>query len=184
MSRGFVKEEDQEELPVIPPRAALPTGATNYVTPFGHTALLREKEALEEERKRLPQRSEAEYRRAAMVIDARLKSLNQRIASARIIALQDQPRDEVRFGAVVQFDNGDKIHKFQIVGVDEADVKQKKIAFTAPIARALVGKKVNETIAFQRGRTVQKLKIISITYEEDAPNAATNGYGSNKQPSP
>ncbi len=35
MSRGFVKEEDQEEAPMIPPRAALPDGAINYVTPLG-----------------------------------------------------------------------------------------------------------------------------------------------------
>lgn len=35
MSRGFVKEDDQEEAPIIPPRAALPSGQTNYVTPNG-----------------------------------------------------------------------------------------------------------------------------------------------------
>jgi transcription elongation factor GreB len=35
MSRGFVKEDDQEEAPIIPPRAALPNGVTNYVTPNG-----------------------------------------------------------------------------------------------------------------------------------------------------
>ena len=43
MSRGFVKEEDQEEAPFIPPRAALPAGVTNYVTPLGLKALQREK---------------------------------------------------------------------------------------------------------------------------------------------
>jgi len=35
MSRGFVKEEDQEEPVIIPPRAAIPDGVTNYVTPNG-----------------------------------------------------------------------------------------------------------------------------------------------------
>jgi len=35
MSRGFVREDDQEEAPFIAPRAALPAGAVNYVTPRG-----------------------------------------------------------------------------------------------------------------------------------------------------
>lgn len=47
MSRGFVKEEDQEEAPIIPPRAALPNGVTNYVTPKGYQDLLDELKALE-----------------------------------------------------------------------------------------------------------------------------------------
>lgn len=164
MSRGFVKEGDQEELPVIPPRAALPAGVSNYVTPAGHAALLREQEALEKERKSLPRDNEAEHRRAAMIIDAKMKRLEERIISARVIDPQDQPKEEVRFGAIVGFDNGEKIQTFQIVGVDEADIKKKKIAFTAPIARALIGKRVNETAEFKRGSNVQNLKIISIAY--------------------
>ena len=36
MSRGFVKESDQEEFPMIPPRADLPLGMVNYVTEFGY----------------------------------------------------------------------------------------------------------------------------------------------------
>ena len=50
MSRGFVKEGDQEETPIIPPRAALPKGATNYVTPTGLQLLLDERKQLEDER--------------------------------------------------------------------------------------------------------------------------------------
>jgi len=47
MSRGFVKEEDQEEPPFIPPRASLPPGAINYVTPEGYQDLIKERENLE-----------------------------------------------------------------------------------------------------------------------------------------
>jgi len=39
MSRGFVKEEDQEEPPFVPPRASLPAGVENYVTEEGYKAL-------------------------------------------------------------------------------------------------------------------------------------------------
>lgn len=50
MSRAFVKEDNAGELPIIPPRAALPPGATNYVTPQGLEQLRAELIALEAER--------------------------------------------------------------------------------------------------------------------------------------
>lgn len=166
MSRGFVKEEDQEEAPVIPPRAALPSGITNYVTPEGYRLLLNEKEHLENTQKKLPQENETERRRASMVLDGKLKLLVERIQSARVLDLQKQPQDEVRFGAVVRFERDKKELTFQVVGVDEADVKQGKIAFIAPIARALIGKKVGEIAIFKLGKKSQNLKILDIYYPQ------------------
>ncbi len=167
MSRGFVKEEDQEEAPVIPPRAALPKGVINYVTPFGHQLLLQEKEELENEQKNISKDNETEHRRASTIIDAKLKLLNQRINSARIIPLKNQPQEEVRFGALVNFKKENTTLKFQIVGVDEADVKENKIAFTAPIAKALIGKKVGDSAELQLGNKIQKLEILAISYPEN-----------------
>jgi len=46
MSRGFVKEDDQEEVPIVPQRAYLPEGVTNFVTRAGMDQLLAEKEML------------------------------------------------------------------------------------------------------------------------------------------
>lgn len=166
MSRGFVKEEDQEEAPIIPPRAALPAGVDNYVTPLGYDLLLKEKKDLEESQKNLSKENETEHRRASMVIDGKLKLLNERISSARIIDLKKQPKDEVRFGAMVKFKRHGKLMKFQIVGVDEADVKKLKIAFTSPIAKALTGKKIGENIIFNLGSEKQNLKVIAISYPD------------------
>ncbi|MCO6498545.1 MAG: GreA/GreB family elongation factor [Chitinophagaceae bacterium] len=166
MSRGFVKEGDQEEIPLIAPRAPLPAGVANYVTPTGFNLLMEEKEALEEEKRNLPPGNEGERRRAALFIDGKLKLLNERIASARILDSKNQTKDVIRFGAVVEFLNGKKHMKFQIVGVDEADIKQSKVAFTSPIARVLIGKKKDETADFKRGDKTQRLKILSISYPE------------------
>lgn len=47
MSRGFVKEEDQEETPFIPARAVLPVGEINYTTPVGYKELIEERKKLE-----------------------------------------------------------------------------------------------------------------------------------------
>jgi len=166
MSRGFVKEEDQEEAPVIPPRAALPNGVTNYVTPFGYEALEKEQRDLESERANTTSENETESRRAKAVIDGKLKLLAERRASARIIHPNQQPEDEVRFGAKVKLKNHttNSIQQFQIVGVDEANVKQQKIAFVAPIAKAVTGLKVGEKAEFKLGTETRILEILDITY--------------------
>ena len=46
MSRGFVKEDDQEEIPMVPPRTFLPEGVTNYITQAGMDELMAEKQML------------------------------------------------------------------------------------------------------------------------------------------
>lgn len=166
MSRGFVKEEDQEEAPMIPPRAALPPGQINYVTSVGYQALLEEKKYLEESRKNRTAENETERRREAAVIDGKLNLLNERISSARIIDFGDQPKNEVRFGAKVKLKNpaNDTELTFQIVGVDEGDVKKQKIAFVAPIAAAITGKKIGDVATLKLGKELRKLKIVSIQY--------------------
>jgi len=164
MSRGFVKEDDQEEAPIIAPRAALPPGETNYVTPNGLQELKDEEEELLEERTNLDKENDTERRRAQAVIDGNLKLLRERISTARLLDPKEQPEDEVRFGAVVEFKQDNKIQKFQIVGVDEADVKNQKIAFVAPIAKAVTGKKVGDKIDFKLGEETRKLEILKITY--------------------
>ncbi|MGB3800790.1 MAG: GreA/GreB family elongation factor [Lewinella sp.] len=166
MSRGFVKESDQETLPIIPPRPPLPVGATNYVTPAGLEALQEERRTLEADKANLPGDNEDERRRAATVIDGKLNLLTQRITSARVLAPADQPQDEVRFGARVKLRQhpGNRAQEFQIVGVDEANVKQKKISFTAPIARAITGLSVGERADFRLGNDLRKLEILEISY--------------------
>lgn len=164
MSRGFVKEDDQEETPMIPPRAALPEGVTNYITPFGMQLLLTEKEAMEEERGNLKVQDEQQRRRDLAVINGKLLLLQERIASARILYPKEQAQDEVRFGATVSIKMNNQVQEFQIVGVDEADVKQKKIAFVAPIARVITGKHVGDQVDFQLGKNLRKLEILKISY--------------------
>lgn len=164
MSRGFVKEEDQEEAPLIPPRAALPAGVTNYVTQNGKDALLQERKNLEETRANINLKDEQAKRREQAVIDGKLQLLQERIASARVISLEKQPQDEVRFGAKVEFILNKTQQKFQIVGVDEADVKNNKISFTAPIAKALMGAKMGEKVDFKLGADSKRIEVLAIDY--------------------
>jgi transcription elongation factor GreB len=171
MSRGFVKEDDQEEAPFIPPRAALPSGAINYVTPYGISALLKEREGIEKKLSNLNIENDKERRHLRATLTGSLNLLNERIASARILDPEEQPKDEVRFGAKVcfKFLNGkqkDSSKEFRIVGVDEADIKQNKIAFVAPISMALSGKKIGEVAMVSMGGQIQDLEILEIKYGE------------------
>ncbi len=167
MSRGFVKEDDQEEIPIVPPRADLPDGITNYVTQVGMDALLSEKEALFKEREELPQSDEKEKRIASNFINAKLQLLNSRIVTGKIIDLSKQPKDEVRFGATIELliGNNLKPQKYQIVGVDEADIAKQKISFISPIAKMLIGKRIGETATLKLATENRNFKIIHIFYE-------------------
>ncbi|MDN3725409.1 GreA/GreB family elongation factor [Aequorivita sp. SDUM287046] len=167
MSRGFVKEGDQEETPIIPPRAALPEQAINYVTPNGWEQLQAERAALEHERDTLPTTHEQQRRIELAVLNGKLDLLKERIASARIIDPTTQPKDEVRFGARVTYkiSTSPTPQTFQIVGVDEADLSKGKIAFVAPIAVALTGHRVKDKIPFKLGAETRMIEVLEIGYE-------------------
>ena len=137
---------------------------TNYVTPKGYQDLVDELKALEEERVQLDASNETEKRRASGVIDGKIVLLKERISSARIIQPSQQKQDEIRFGAKVKLKMNGKLQQFQIVGVDEADIKQQKIAFVAPLAKAITGKANGDQINFRLGQESRKIEILSVDY--------------------
>jgi transcription elongation factor GreB len=171
MSRAFVKEDDAGQQPIIPPRAALPPGTPNYVTPKGLALLRAELTELEAERTRAEadRTDEAERTRQLIILNARLSALTARVASAKVVDPSTQPPDEVRFGATVTLrtrsggkPGTEKI--FTIVGVDEASVAAGKVAFIAPIARALTGKQEGQTVTLRMGREEEMIEVVGITY--------------------
>jgi len=167
MSRGFVKEDDQEEVPIVPQRAYLPEGVTNFVTPFGMNELLAEKQMLENEKNNLNNGSENEERIEINYINAKLQLLNNRIAGARKVNLSDQPQNEVRFGATVTLktEAAKKNQTFQIVGVDEAAISKWKVSFISPIARVLINKKTGDKVILRQAGKDIVFEIIDISYK-------------------
>jgi transcription elongation factor GreB len=166
MSRGFIKEEDQEEIPIVPQRAYLPEGVTNFVTPAGMNQLMEEQRVLVSERDNLSNEDENEKRIALNFINAKLLLLNNRIAEAKIVNLNEQPHNEIRFGAEVtlKIDTTNKIQTFQIVGVDEADISKGKISFISPVAKVLINKKIGDKVILKRDKEDIVFEILSIAY--------------------
>jgi transcription elongation factor GreB len=166
MSRGFVKEDDQEEVPIIPQRAYLPEGVTNFVTPSGMNQLLAEKQMLVDEKNNLNNADENEKRIALNYINAKLQLLENRINEAKIINLNEQPQKEIRFGATITLktEASKSIQTFQIVGVDEADISKGKVSFISPIARLLINKKSGDKVILRQARVDVVFEIINIAY--------------------
>ncbi len=166
MSRGFVKDGDQEEVPMVPQRAFLPDGVPNFVTRTGLEQLLVEKEELIREKENLGVTTENEKRIALNFINAKLQLLNSRITDARVVDPKDQPQDEVTFGATVTIRAAatGKMQTFQIVGVDEADISKGKISFISPLARALLNNKTGQRITLKREREEIIYDVTEISY--------------------
>ena len=166
MSRGFVNEDDQEEIPLVPPRADLPTGVTNYVTQAGLDELLAEQQELINRKEQVDTSSENEKRIAINHLNAKLNLLSKRLATAQVVDLATQKQDEVRFGAKVtlKIGNDPKQHRYQIVGVDEANFTKKKISFLSPIAKVLIGKKVGEKAVLKLAREERIFEVLEISY--------------------
>ena len=153
MSRGFIKEGDQEEIPRVPMRAYLPEGVPNYVTKEGLEALKEELKDLEAERVKA-----GDNYIMVNFIDATIKLLVDRINNAVEIDLSKSKKDTVSFGAWVRY-NGRVV---RIVGVDEADVNKGLISFISPIAKMLIGKKAGEVIELKGS---EKITVEEVSFE-------------------
>ncbi|WP_421878933.1 hypothetical protein [Marinoscillum sp.] len=95
MSRAFVNEDNQEKAPIIPPRAPLPEGATNYVTKKGLDLLRVEHKDLSDELETLHGLEESKEKRYKIQLTkGRLGLLEERISSARLLEPKDQDRSE------------------------------------------------------------------------------------------
>lgn len=166
MSKAF-KGEDASEAPiVVPPRAPLPPGATNYVTPRGLAALRQEIEELLAERARIESGDDADRPRLLAALGMRIAALEERLSTAEVVDPAGQHHDEVRFGATVTVRGGaGPARRYRIVGVDEADAAHGRIAFVAPLARALLGKRVGEAAVVRTPRGDEELEVVEIAYE-------------------
>ena len=174
MSRAFIKEDAAGEEIIVPARAPLPAGETNHVTPRGMELLTSELAELTAEQVRLQAAEVEEPSRARRlaVLRSRIEDLEIRISGAVIADPGAAPRDEVGFGATVTALNlggkfaGDEI-RVTIVGVDEAEPEQGLVAFTAPIARALLGRRRGERVSLKLGGGEQTLEVTGFGYDVD-----------------
>ncbi|MBR9805189.1 transcription elongation factor GreA [bacterium] len=107
-------------------------------------------QAIAEAREHGDLKENAEYhaaREQQSFCEGRIKEIEAKLADAQVIDVTKLPATgKVIFGVTVTIVNveDDSEVRYQIVGEDEADVKDQKISVTSPIARALIGKEVGD----------------------------------------
>ena len=100
-------------------------------------------------------------------IEGRISELEAKLAHAQVIdpaAIEADGR--VVFGATVEIedlDSGDR-KSYQIVGDDEADIKESKISVNSPIARALIGKTEGDTADVHAPGGVRSFEVVGVRY--------------------
>ena len=139
---------------------------TTPMTPLGEQQLRSELETLHATRMELSKaigeaiklgdlRENADYHSAKDqqgLVEARIRQIESKLADAEIIDVTKLPnQNRVVFGATVTLLDyeTEKEVVYTIVGDDEADISQGKIAISAPIARAMIGQRLNEEIELQ-----------------------------------
>jgi transcription elongation factor GreA len=99
-------------------------------------------------------------------IEGRIQEIEGKLAAAQIIEPATvEAGGKIVFGATVDLeeDSGEKV-TYQIVGEDEADLKQGLINISSPIARALIGKEEGDTAEVQAPGGIKHYEIVGVRY--------------------
>ena len=108
-------------------------------------------------------------------IAGQIASLEDKLARAQVIDPPDRPPDNVQFGVTVLLsdsDSGDEI-TYTIVGDDEANPNQGRISLSSPVARALINKRVDETVIVRAPKGDRELEILEITFDPAVPDSTS-----------
>jgi len=99
-------------------------------------------------------------------IDSRVRYLTKRLETLKVISEPPADQSKVFFGATVQLEDDEGREQIlHIVGPDELDLRANKISIDAPIARALLGKQVDDEIQFSAPAGIQYRVITDISYD-------------------
>ncbi|MBU6460323.1 MAG: transcription elongation factor GreA [Proteobacteria bacterium] len=100
-------------------------------------------------------------------IEGRILEVENKLANAQVIDPKQLDADgRVVFGATVELEDleSSDIVTYQIVGDDEADLKEDKISISSPIARALIGKNAGDIAEVQAPGGIREYEILDVKY--------------------
>ncbi|MBM3359662.1 MAG: transcription elongation factor GreAB [Betaproteobacteria bacterium] len=166
MSRAFAKESDEDlaagEVPERPVSAH-----PNYVTPYGLELLQSRVRELQEQHEQLSVQADDDplAKQKLREIERDQRYFNAQLERATVVDPSGQPQDKAHFGAEVEIlDEEGKRHRFVIVGDDEADVAGGKISWASPLAKAMIGARVGDTVMWRRPAGDAEVEIVDIRY--------------------
>jgi len=97
-------------------------------------------------------------------IHGKIQEIENNLALSDVIDLAAMATDRAVFGTVVSIEEIDtgKAIKYQLVGPFESDINENKISVTAPLGKALIGKKIGDEIEVKAPGGVRKFEIVDI----------------------
>ncbi|WP_185268281.1 transcription elongation factor GreA [Halopseudomonas xiamenensis] len=127
-------------------------------------------EAIAEARELGDLKENAEYHAAREqqgMVEARISDIEGRLSAAQVIDVLSIPyTGKVIFGTTVTIANVDTDEevRYQIVGEDEAEIREGKISVTSPIARALIGKEEGDVVAVRTPGGVVEYEVVEVQH--------------------
>jgi transcription elongation factor GreA len=99
-------------------------------------------------------------------IEGRVLELEDKIARAEVIDVSKLSGKVVKFGATVTLEDEESEEKvsYQIVGEDEADIAQRRLSVTSPLARALIGKTIGESVEVSTPRGARSYEVVKVAF--------------------
>ena len=100
-------------------------------------------------------------------IDSRVRFLTKRLDNLKVVHEKPSDQSKIFFGAwvTVEDENGEE-NTYRIVGPDEFDLSQGKLSMDSPLARALLGKRVDDDIIFKTPEGEKELYIAAVSYTQ------------------
>ncbi len=100
-------------------------------------------------------------------VEGRIRDIESKLAMADVIDPARLSGDKVVFGATVTVADTETSEEttYRIVGEDEADIKAGLISVTAPVARALIGREVGDTVRVRTPKGQRELEVVNVRFE-------------------
>ncbi|MCH9019730.1 MAG: transcription elongation factor GreA [Proteobacteria bacterium] len=99
-------------------------------------------------------------------VEGRILELGDKLSRAEVIDVERLSGDRVTFGATVKLadEDTDKESVYQIVGTDESDIEAGLLSITSPLARALIGKSVGDSVDVTTPNGSRSFEIVELRY--------------------
>lgn len=127
--------------------------------------------AIAEAREHGDLKENAEYhaaREQQSFAEGRIAEIEGKLSNSQVIDVTKvDAGGKVVFGATVELEdlNAESVVTYQIVGEDEADIKEGRISVSSPIARALIGQQEGDVISFNAPGGLKEYEILSVVYK-------------------
>ena len=171
--RHVLKDHDVQKFPMTGPGLQRLEDELRQLKAVERPSIIR---AIAEARAHGDLSENAEYhaaRERQSFVEGRIAELEEIVSAAEVIDPSTLSGDHVKFGAHVWLvdEETEKEATYQIVGVHEADIKAARLSISSPLAKALIGKKVGESISVPAPGGDRSYEILGIKLFEEAGQA-------------